>query len=212
MTGGPDGESMTSGPKSSDGVTGVILAGGASSRFGTPKTAAPLAGRPLIKYPLAAMRAAELPVLVVAKADNDVTPLIDAAELLVEPAHPRHPLRGIVSALEHVGRPIVVCACDMPFVNEGVLRMLAALPDDLAVVEAGGIPQPMLGRYTPAVLEVLSTALTEERSVRATLQDAGARLLSPSALSKFGDPELLVRDIDTPDDLATAEHLLARDR
>ncbi|MBI4897573.1 MAG: molybdenum cofactor guanylyltransferase [Actinobacteria bacterium] len=193
-------------------MTGVVLAGGASSRFGTPKTAALLAGRPLIEYPLAAMRAAGLPALVVAKSDNDVASLIGDVELLVEPEHPRHPLRGIVSALEHADGPIVVCACDMPFVNEGVLRMLAALPDDLAVVEAGGVPQPMLGRYTPAVLDTLATALAEERSVRATLQNAGANLLPPSALAAFGDPEVLVRDVDTPEDLAIAEGLLTGDR
>lgn len=189
-------------------VTGVILAGGASSRFGSPKTAALLGGRPLIEYPLMAMRAAGLPVLVVAKADNDVTALIDGAELLTEPDEPRHPLRGIVSALEHTGRPIVVCACDMPFVNSEVLRMLAERSDDLVVVEVDGVPQPMLGRYAPAVLPVLSAALHAEQSVRATLRDAAAQMLPSSELAQFGDPALLVRDVDTPGDLTAAESQL----
>lgn len=186
-------------------VTGVVLAGGASSRFGSPKAAAELAGRPLISYPLDAMRAAGLPVLIVAKADNDLTDLAGGAELLVEPDEPRHPLRGIVSALQYATGPIVVCACDMPFVGGGVIKMLAGLPDNLAVAQAGGFPQPMLGRYTPAVLDVLAESLAAEVSVRDTLIRAGARLLPPEALAPFGDPDRIVRDIDTREDLDAAE-------
>jgi molybdopterin-guanine dinucleotide biosynthesis protein A len=190
-------------------LTGVVLAGGASSRFGTPKAGAPLNGRPLIQYPLAAMRQAGLPRLVVAKADNEVERFAAGAEVLIEPEHPRHPLRGIVSALQHTSGPVVVCACDMPFVNAGLIQMLAGLPDALAVVQAGGLPQPMLGRYTPAVLDALIEAMTGELPVREALRAAGARLLPTESLSEFGDPELLVRDIDTPEQLAAAEALVA---
>jgi molybdenum cofactor guanylyltransferase len=190
-------------------VTGVVLAGGASSRFGTAKAGALLNGRPLIEYPLAAMRLAGLPVLVVAKADNAIERFAAGAELLTEPDLPRHPLRGIVSALEHTRGPVVVCACDMPFVNAGVIRMLADLPDALAVVQAGGHPQPMLGRYTPLVLDALIAAMTADSPVRDTLRAAGARLLPSESLDAWGDPELIVRDIDTPEQLAAAEALVA---
>lgn len=191
-------------------TVGVVLAGGASRRFGSAKSAALLAGRPLIEYPIAAMREAGLPVIVAAKADNDIRPLIGETPLLVEPDEPRHPLRGIVSALEHAGGAIVVCACDMPFVSASVVGMLARLDDPVAVAEVGGMPQPMLGRYDHSVLPLLQAALEQEQSVRRTLIDAGARLFGHQALAPYGDPELLVFDIDTPADLEQAEQRLAR--
>lgn len=170
-----------------------------------------LGGRRLIDYPLAAMRAAGLPVLVVAKADNDVGGLIGDAPgvtAVAEPDEPRHPLRGIVTALEQAGGPIVVCACDMPCVTPKLLAALAALTDDLAVVELDGVPQPMLGRYSPAKLGQLRDALAAELSVRESLRRAGARLLPTAWLAQFGDPDVLTFDVDTPDDLARAESLL----
>jgi molybdopterin-guanine dinucleotide biosynthesis protein A len=191
-------------------TAGVVLAGGASRRFGSAKSAALLAGRPLIEYPIAAMREAGLPVIVVAKADNDLAQLIGETPLLLEPDEPRHPLRGIVSALEHVGGAIVVCACDMPFVSASVVGMLARLDDPVAVAAVGGMPQPMLGRYDQSVLPLLRAALEGEHSVRRSLSDAGARLLGPEELAPYGDPEWLAFDVDTQEELERAERHLAR--
>lgn len=191
------------------GATGVVLAGGASRRFGTPKATALLNGRTLIEYPLTAMREAGLPVLVVAKAGSELGPAVAGVSVLREPATPRHPLRGIVTALEHVGGPIVTCACDMPFVSAELIAWLASLGDDLAIAETGGRPQPMLGRYTPAVLPVLRDALAGERPVHEAVRAAGARMLGSELLAAFGDTALLALDIDTPGDLATAERIAA---
>jgi molybdenum cofactor guanylyltransferase len=51
---------------------GVVLAGGRGSRLGGAKPTAELGGRPLISYPLAALAAAGLEAVVVAKSDTDL--------------------------------------------------------------------------------------------------------------------------------------------
>lgn len=190
------------------GVTGVVLAGGASSRFGSPKAAAPLAGRAMIEYPLAAMREAGLTAVVVAKQDNDLPALPGAVEVLREPDLPRHPLCGIVTALERINGPIVVCACDMPFVTSQLLAWLAELPDAVAIATAGGSPQPLLGRYSPSVLPALRVALEDQSSVRQAVESAGARVIAEDELRRFGDPAALTADIDSPDALERAEATL----
>lgn len=194
---------------SAGGATGVVLAGGASRRFGTPKATALLGGRTLIEYPLQAMREAGLPVLIVAKAGSELGPAAAGVQVLHEPDEPRHPLRGIVTALEHAGGPIVTCACDMPFVSAELFAWLASLGDNLAIAETGGRIQPMLGRYTPAVLPALRDALAAEQPVHAAIRAAGGRALGPDLLAAFGDTALLALDIDTPGDLATAQRIVA---
>src|SRR3954468_1367483 len=77
---------------------GVVLAGGRGSRLGGAKQALALAGRPLLHYPLAVLRAAGLECAVVAKRGSELPPL-DGTRLLLEPEAPWHPLCGIVSAL-----------------------------------------------------------------------------------------------------------------
>ena len=81
------------------GPVGVVLAGGAGRRMGGAKPGTPLAGRPLIAYPLTALRAVLAPVAVVAKSDSVLPVLGAGVELWREPDEPRHPLAGILEAL-----------------------------------------------------------------------------------------------------------------
>ena len=57
---------------------------------------------------------------------------VDAAERWDEPDEPRHPLAGIIHALERAGGPVLVCAADMPFVTTSACREL------MAAAAAGG--------------------------------------------------------------------------
>lgn len=184
-----------------------VLAGGAGSRLGRPKATAPLAGRPLIAYPLAALEAAGLRPVVVAKPDSDLPPL--EREPWFEPAEPRHPLVGVLAALERAGGPILVCACDMPFVTAQLAGWLASVPASLVVPEAGGRAQPLFAGYSPELSEPLAAALAVERPLAAAVEAIGPRYVEEEELRRFGDPERLLANVNTPDDLAWAERLLA---
>ncbi|MBS1881068.1 MAG: NTP transferase domain-containing protein, partial [Actinobacteria bacterium] len=97
-----------------------MLAGGAGTRLGGGKATAELAGRALVEYPLAALAAAGVEAVVVAKAETELPRL--AVPVVVEPAAPRHPLLGIVAALRHAGgRPVLAVACDLPLLAPALL-------------------------------------------------------------------------------------------
>src|SRR5947207_1104539 len=101
---------------------GVVLAGGLGRRLGGPKATVALQGRPLISYPLDALRQAVGDVVIVAKVDSKL-PRLAGVEVWVEPELPRHPLAGLVHALSlAAGAPIVVCACDLPLVTPALIR------------------------------------------------------------------------------------------
>lgn len=141
---------------------GVVLAGGAGRRLGGRKAVAELDGRPLIAYPLAALREALGTVVVVAKRDTELPPL-PGVETWVEPDEPRHPLTGIVHALERAaGRELVVVAADLPFASAALVRALVAADAHGApavVPQADGRLQPLFARYLPTALAPLSAAL-----------------------------------------------------
>jgi molybdopterin-guanine dinucleotide biosynthesis protein A len=179
---------------------GVVLAGGLGSRLGAPKAAAQLAGRPLIAYPLDALRATCERVVVVAKPDTQL-PDIDV-ERWDEPELPQHPAVGIRHALERARGPILVCAADMPFVTPDVLELVAAelqpgMKAAVAFVEAR--PEPLLAAYAPEALEVLITAPDDE-PLRRTVES-----LMPIPVDVAAD---VVFNVNTPDDLAEAERRL----
>ncbi len=188
---------------------GVVLAGGRATRL-PGKLCADLGGRPLLAWPVEAMRSAGLEVLVAGKeTDGDLRELAGrlGARWLPEPASPVHPLLGIVTALRETGSSVVVCAGDMPHVGAALLARLARGDGaDVLACEHGGFLQPLIARYSPAVLPALERAVAAEESAIATLEGLGGRLavLTGERLSEFGDPALMMADVDTAAALAEA--------
>jgi len=116
---------------------------------------------------------------------------------------PRHPLTGIVHALEHAGgEPVLVCAADMPFVTADACRTLVAAPNKaLAVVAAAdGVLQPTFGVYAPQALDTLRAA-EPDASLTSTVER-----LEPT---RVAFPMRLVQSVNTPEELAEAERQLA---
>jgi molybdenum cofactor guanylyltransferase len=181
-------------------MIGVVLAGGDGTRLGMgSKAGVILAGRPLASYPVAALSAVCERVAVVCKPDTELPEL--EAERWDEPAEPRHPLAGIVHALDTAAGPVLVCAADMPFVTADACRtLLEAVGTAPAVVAvAEGVLQPVLGLYAPAALPVLRDADRDAPLTRTVEALDPGRVALPAAL---------LRSVNTPEDLAEAERLL----
>jgi molybdopterin-guanine dinucleotide biosynthesis protein A len=182
-------------------VIGALLAGGSGRRLGTDsKPAALLGGRPLASYPAQALGAVCDRVAVVCKRDTSL-PVLDGVERWEEPDEPRHPLTGIVFALEEAGSPVLVCAADMPFVTADACRTLlqAAGTSSAVVAIAGGVLQPTLGLYAPAALDLLRQAPADAPLTQTVEALDPVRVALPPAL---------VRSVNTRDELAEAEALL----
>lgn len=185
---------------------GVVLAGGRSRRIGGAKALAELGGRPLISYPLAALSAAGLDSVVVAKRQSPLPEL--ACPVLREPALPSHPLCGVIAALRWGGgQPVVVVGCDMPFATGSLLGWLAGL-DGLVVPEVDDRLQPLLARYEPADIGALEIALRSGHSMRQTITAFAPRIVGERELQRFGDPARLFYNVNDRTDLQAAERLL----
>jgi molybdopterin-guanine dinucleotide biosynthesis protein A len=189
---------------------GVVLAGGAGRRIGGAKATVALHGAPLLTYPVAALQQALPEVVVVAKADTELPPLPGVA-IWTEPAQPRHPLTGIVHALAFAGgRPVLVCAGDLPFASAGLARELAgadACGAPAVVPRAGGRLQPLFARYEPAALAPLSAALAAPAGPGRVTEAVAA--LEPRVL-ECGD-ERAFFNVNAPEDLLTAAGLMDHD-
>lgn len=170
-----------------------------------------LGQHPLAAYPLDVLARVCHRVAVVCKRET-VVPAIEGAERWDEPDEPRHPLVGIVHALERAGEPVLVCAVDMPFVTTYACRELvaaaeaeagrrgpatekrAAATKSVVAVGAGGL-EPLFGLYVPAALPALRAA-PADAPLRATVES-----LDPVRVEL---PARLLRSVNTPADLAAA--------
>jgi molybdopterin-guanine dinucleotide biosynthesis protein A len=188
---------------------GAILAGGSGRRIGGEKSIVELQGKPLICYPVEAVQQVLSRVAILAKTGTRL-PRLSGVAVWIEPESPRHPLVGITQALALAGgRPVLVCAGDLPFVTPELIRRLVKADPGRApavVACAEERMQPLLGCYQPRALELLSGAAREGTG---RVVDVVAAL--EPVLLAVDDPEELF-DVDSPDDLLQAAGMLDRRR
>jgi molybdopterin-guanine dinucleotide biosynthesis protein A len=172
--------------------------------MGGDKPTVALRGRPLVSYPVGAMKLALTEVAVIAKADTSL-PQPLGAMVWIEPDVPVDPLLGISEALALAGgRRVLVCPVDMPFVSPESLSALAAVQHEgrpAVVATSRGVVRALLGCYLPSAVPLLEQAVRDGLSP----QDA-ARTLDPVLFEFENDDELF--DVDTPDDLLQASGML----
>jgi len=179
----------------------AVLAAGLGRRFGGGKLEAECASKPLGRWVIEAVEAAGLgPGTIVTGPEG--ANFAAGWTVLVNP----RPDEGLGSSLAIAARAAVdgeaeallVLLADMPLVSAGYLRDLAATPAPAATRQGDGRPG------VPALLDRsllnLAARLTGDRGAGPLLQ--GARLLDA--------PAGMLRDVDTPDDLAEVKRALAR--
>jgi molybdopterin-guanine dinucleotide biosynthesis protein A len=174
-------------------LTGVLLVGGASARFGSPKALARLVGETLAERGWRVLAEACDEVLAVGKtADGLQLPF----PLLDDGTEERAPVFGVIAGLRTARHEVCVM---LPVDNAAVTpKALRALGEAVAVPQTGPLP----GAYEEGMLRLL-----EERVARGELSLRG---VNPRVLEL--DAALLA-DVDTPADLerlAALQHSVAR--
>jgi molybdopterin-guanine dinucleotide biosynthesis protein A len=114
------------------------------------------------------------------------------------------PLAALVAGAETVAvdAPVLLLACDLPFVTPAILRLLAEWPDtDNVVPVAGGRLQYVCARYAPGALEEAKRSLRRGRRALADLvARTGYVQVDESCWRAHGPPHAFA-DLDTPEDL-----------
>ncbi len=150
------------------GSAGVVLAGGRSSRMGTPKAALEWHGSTLLRRTVGILaRATGGPVVVVRALGQDLPELPPDVEVIDDPREGKGPVQGLAAGLGAlIDRADVafVSSTDMPFLHPAfVRRVLRAVYEgaDVGLPVARGYPQPLAAAYRTTL------AATAERLVRA---------------------------------------------
>ena len=188
-------------------LTAAILAGGRSTRFGgRDKSALVVDGRTIFDRQVSELSQIAGEILLVGGTIESgprpgVTPIAD----LIPGCGP---LGGVHAALSVArGEPVVVLACDMPYVSAPFLAYLASLagdPDELAAI----VPQtergyhPLCAVYTHAVIAPIERRLAAGHfTMMDLLADVRMRVVAADDIARFGDPHRLLANVNTP-----AEH------
>lgn len=187
-------------------ITGIVLAGGRSTRMGHDKASLRFGDETL------ASRAVRLLGMV---ADDVIVVAAPGASLPALPARIVHdavshlgPLAGIATGLAASTTEVnLIVACDMPLIRPAVLRRLIELREeaDICVAVAGGHASPLCAVYRRGVGATAQEMLDAgERRVMALLDRVQTKRVD-AAVFRDIDPDLeTFVSCNTPDELEAA--------
>jgi molybdopterin-guanine dinucleotide biosynthesis protein A len=201
----------------------IILAGGRSSRMGSPKAALDWHGSTLLRRVTGlAQRTVDGPVVVVRAPAQELPELPPSIEVVTDAREGRGPLQGLAAGLAAIGdraEIAYVSSTDVPLLHPAFMRrVIEAATDDVDVVlpEIHGFRQPLSAAYRPSLLsevqaliaaDQLKPAFLFERCRVLALDDA--LMLRDAALAAV-DPGLAsVRNLNSPGDYREARALPA---
>ena len=157
-------------------VTGIILAGGKSSRLGYPKYRATLDGKSLLEIAISKLEPFCEEIIVASKepisrrffasAQNDTSfchpeePQRGDARIsghivnIIEQSQEFHPLIGITEGLKASKNDAnIILACDTPFISTKLLNDLTNSTAEICLYRYKGRAEPLLGLYRKSCLK-----------------------------------------------------------
>jgi molybdopterin-guanine dinucleotide biosynthesis protein A len=195
-------------------IFGVILAGGASRRFGVEKSATLLGGKPLLAW-VKERATAQVATLVLNANDPEIGNAVADVDRLTDDAPGEGPIAGILAALAQASlrgfSHVASFACDTPFFpHDTVARLGSALRSstaDYAVASCGATAHRIFALWPTAcraqILHAFANGTRSMRDIDHWLEPTWADF--PRDEGPGGDPFF---NINTRHDLETAEQWL----
>jgi molybdopterin-guanine dinucleotide biosynthesis protein A len=192
-------------------VTGIVLAGGRSSRFGSDKLGISYRGMPLLHH--AVLRLSEVcPEVIVVMAPDAGEPGLPIgvrASVTRDPTVGEGPLAGLHAGLLAAAGAdwAVVAGGDMPELQTAVLlemlRVAGEAQTDAVALQDGDLfrPLPCVLRAAPALDATHMLLHAGRRSLRELLQSLRTSVIDEPTWHALDPARRTLRDVDRPEDL-----------
>jgi len=200
-----------------DAPSAAILAGGLATRFGgCDKSALLVDGHTILDRQLAALAPLTDDLMIVGHVPRSFQ-ISDEAEVTGAPGRsaPRvvhdlvpgcGPLGGLHAALSVArGHALVLVACDMPYLSTPFIAHLLSFAGgaDIVVPMSERGYHPLCAVYTAACLTPVAAQLaTGHLTMRELLDRVRTHVVPVEDIRRFGDPDRLLANVNTPADYA----------
>ena len=189
-------------------IAGAILAGGKARRFGgQDKSRLVIEGRSIIERQIEVLHTVADEVFLVGHEPGRFADI--GIPVFPDRISGAGAIGGILTALESTAADrVLVVACDMPFLSAGLLRALATLAEagDGSWVRTARGPEPLMACYRQAARARIRAAIESGHLKAAELdQQLTLRELTEHDVATFGPVELLLANLNTPEDYARVQ-------
>lgn len=179
-------------------ITGIILAGGKSSRMGTDKGLLKLNGKSFVEYSIEALQPLVSQIIIVSN-----NPAYDVFELnrLEDMIKDAGPLAGLYSGLHQSKTEYnLVLSCDIPLIKTKILEKLIQEENgdsDIVQIESNGKSMPLIALYRKSCESTFHKLLQNgERRLRVAVSQCKVE-----NIVLYSESELPTTNINTPEEL-----------
>ncbi len=172
-------------------ISGVILAGGKSSRYGSNKALVEFHGIPLIKRVVGVMQSLFKYIILITNNPDEYEFLrLPMRKDLIEGLGP---IGGVFTGLTAIPSEAgVFVACDMPYLNRGLIRYIVETRGsaDIVVPRVDDKMEPLTALYSKVCLQPVKSLIQSQKYKLSELFDrVSVRYIEESEIRHF-DPEL----------------------
>jgi molybdopterin-guanine dinucleotide biosynthesis protein A len=211
-----DDTSCSNSPGGPGTVSGIVLAGGSSSRLGEDKALIRVAGCSLIERVVDVLRPLVSDLLLVTQGErltSDAEPFADLHVPTVADVYPGvGTLGGLHAGLSAIhGEYGLVVGCDMPFLNADLLRFMIsqACGYDVVMPRVAEYYEPLHALYARRCAPAIERSiLAGRRRIRHALADLRIRYIEEPEIDRYDPDHLSFFNVNTPEELERARALL----
>lgn len=187
-------------------MTGIVLSGGENRRMGKDKAFLKIAGIPLIEHILLALKGIVSETIIVTNAPDSYAPY--NVRIVTDASDKRGPLTGIYSGLLHSNDEYnFVVACDMPFLNPGLMAFMAGLSEgyDIVVPLIGEWCEPLHAVYRKGLVPLMEQHLRQEkRKIQDLFSTVRVRYVTEKEIERFDPARKSFKNLNTPQEYEEA--------
>jgi molybdenum cofactor guanylyltransferase len=201
--------------KASLDVSSIILAGGKSKRLGRNKIIEIFDDQSLLERVISRLQFSESEIIIVTGKDS-VLPRINNSQVrLIEDMYPgKGSLGGIYTGLIRSKTFLnIVVACDMPFINQGLLSYMINVIDnfDVAIPRIGNYVEPLHAIYSKNCLPAIKALIKENRlPILELFPLIKTRYVEKAEIGDFDPHHLSFFNINTEADLDKGKELVRK--
>lgn len=182
-------------------ITGVVLAGGRSSRMGQDKALMEWQGKPLVQHAVDILRQVCHTVII---GSNRKDYLFTGCEIWPDEFAVQAPMIGIYSCLKRSRDAwIMVLTCDMPFVDARLFEYLLSHMqqyDAILPIHSGNTVEPLCGLYNHSAIPLMEKCIeAQQYSMQQFARKSSHRFVSVGPFLDFFHADLFF-NMNTPGD------------
>ena len=182
-------------------ITGIVLAGGRSSRMGEDKSLMKLHGKTLVEYSIDALRPLCDKVII---SSNNPNYAFTGCEVWPDELPEQAPIIGIYSCLKRSETEVnIILSCDIPLMSASMIGFLIAKSaafDITVPIHENGQIEPLCGVYKKSSLEILKEFIDVKNfRLNECIRSASHQLIPVDAQIPCNTPNLFL-NINTPSD------------